>query len=142
MMSLALKWSTFMGVATKWYTVSSLCCYSLYSEAVLAIKNSRNVFMTAFYKTDSESFLFLSYGSHGHHTDVALDYVLSFIVLLFGVCILSSNLSIHERQRLSHVTIKIESSAASYIDSYEFNLTSNLRPILRLVVHWSVFLIF
>lgn len=95
----------------------------LSSEAVLALKSSRNVFMTAFYKTDFESLLSLNYGFHGHHTNVTLGYALSSIVLLFGVCTSSSNLSINERRRLLHVIVQVESLAALYIDSYEFNLT-------------------
>lgn len=86
-----------------------------------------------FIKLSFGSLLSLHYGSHGCCATVAAGYLLSCIVFLLGVCISSGTLSINERQRLSHV-IKIESLAALYADSYEFNLTSDLRPVLRLVV--------
>lgn len=96
-MSPALKQSTFRGVAAKWCAPSRLSCYHLYSEAVLAIKNSRKVFMIAFYKTDSWilkfSELWLSYISY----KLALDYVLSYIVPFFGVRISSSKIVLNER---------------------------------------------
>lgn len=74
------------GCGYEMITLPAVFAISLSSEAVLALKSSRNVFMTAFYKTDFESLLSLYYGFHGHHTNVALGYVLSSIVLLFGVC--------------------------------------------------------
>lgn len=113
-----------------------------YSEPVLAIKSSRTVFMTAFYKAEFWIFIFSALWLSPAPYNGSCRYLLSCIVFLLGVCISSCTLSINERQRLSHVIIKIKLLAALYIDNYEFNLTGDLCPVLRLMVDFCPLLSF
>lgn len=154
MMSPTLKQSTLTGVATEWCTTSSLCCYYLYSKEILTTKNSRKVFLVAFYKTDT-LISFFCYGSFLSFfffcfkqplisfIQLALDYVLSCIVPLYHTCFFSSNLYISKRD---YLTLLLKLSSCQHYMLKTMNLTWQVTSIRfpdfwLVVVLWSVFVL-